>query len=325
MHGYDFEFTKTTPEQFFIIRRQLIDRFGLKESDKQYFLDVANQLGLKMPECIVVDRESIDEFKKIDVAGFHNRFLQDTLDSYGTYIPELDLVILLDSEKYSSPEEAVFRDAWIIYEVAHSNSGFTDIINFKEHGYQTPRVGFQVFGGVIDRRLQSGIFLEEAWADFQRGRFMNIQFEKGNPVRKLLEELLDYGSLSKNEVLPFPFKNRALPIPLKYIVIENGNLNVKGSSLAAFAIELLIGKFPHIKILMSKARYNVEDLKMFIRALNNIDPALYPFLQKLKYTFDDFDEGLAWVIDHKVGGIQNVLVGNTNQKLIETWSKLTLC
>ena len=138
-----------------------------------------------------------------------------------------------------------------------------------------------------------GLMLEEGWADMQYAEYVKTSRpeKKDSLVRELGADM--------EKLIPFTIPEvGTIEVPVKYIYLdEEYSPNVRATSLAGYALELLCKKNPKIKPLLFEARNSVQALRDLAKEIDAIRPGLYEELQSGEYSIKSFGKKLKEVMD----------------------------
>lgn len=222
------------------------------------------------------------------------------------FFPELGMTaIYRDSDYENINGGPVITEGDLVHEECHADEGLSQKVPF------TKWIGTD--GGLIFKRRRSGFgvdshnakatgyFLEEGYADVNRGDYMASYAPESYWQR--LAAILGLPYLSPNRLLTLTnLGGDQVQIAAKYANLERDKegkikLSYSTSGLPAAALELLFKYDPELNQMMIDARYDIESYRRLVHRLNTHD-RLYSRLSKLSYNHDDFFTGLKLVSDY---------------------------
>jgi len=220
----------------------------------------------------------------------------DKLNSLGgrkaVYSNWLGMSIIIRDPVLEAKNSAAYTEGLIVHEGAHSTASLTHFLHNKAtNHYRSRRLGM----ALIDSTRGSGYFLEEGWADYHRGKYLGQNYQDG--ALDGIAKALNWND-APDHLTFIGINGRESPLPLKYLhVAEDNRPTALTSSLAGFAVELLIQTDPEIRTAMLTGRSDITGLREVARRVDSLSPALYPTLRQFDYSQNDFSEGLHTTID----------------------------
>ncbi|MBF6299059.1 hypothetical protein IU459_16135 [Nocardia amamiensis] len=224
------------------------------------------------------------------------KYITDTIGPFesmergGVYIAPLDLTVAFRDkaleEANGGPE---ITESLIVHEQAHgSNAHHITRAVAPEHGtlpnIEVPRHG-QATHSHGEKTV--GLFLEEAFADYTRGQYLEEIGMKNGVL-----------NLEGRMTTTHDGYDKELPMSLKYAFrLTDGTLTSSPSSHAAMALEMLLEKDPDLWPAMLKGRHDVDGLREVAQRLNAIQPGLYKTLRDNFNGEMVFHEGLGYVVE----------------------------
>lgn len=214
----------------------------------------------------------------------------------GEYSGVTDTAKVHRDKKLESENGVQLTESFGVHEVAHASGGSNLRVNFRESGVRSDisnlvlKSGFSISRAGIEGIEKRNIFLEEGFAELMRGLY----------VHKFLNRPNGFGS-------EIAIRNEAFSeLPRKYDITNQGEASPMGaSSLAAYAVELLIMTNPSIASSIIEARNSPSALRALYQKINSIDKNLVGNLRKLSYNSQDFGKGLGSVAEACGPGVRN--------------------
>lgn len=240
-------------------------------------------LGLRVATMATITEDRHDEVDRVltEITG------EDTLtQEMGVYFPYVDMGFIFRDEHLERWNGTDITDSIRVHEGAHGSSRHRLVIPALPDNptqYIVPRTGLSVT--TMDG-MRLGDFLEEAWAEHIRGRY--IAEELGKPTG-----FANWGAeyIKTRD----PRDGTTLHIPARYA--SNQGVAVAGISDASFAgaaFDRLVQRDPGLEAAAIEARGSVEGLREVAGRLNRIDEGLYQRLQRMP-AGDDMITGLKHV------------------------------
>lgn len=221
---------------------------------------------------------------------------EDTPEWQGEYNGVTDTARVHRDKQLESENGVQLTESFGVHEVAHASGGSNLRVNFRESDVRSDisnlvlRSGFSISRAGMEGLEKRNIFLEEGFAELMRGLY----------VHKFLNRPNGFGAetASRNEAFS--------ELPRKYDITNKGEVSPFGaSSLAAYAVELLIMADPSIASSIVAARYSGAALRDLYQKINAIDKHLVGNLRKLSYSSQDFGKGLGCVAMACGPGVRN--------------------
>jgi hypothetical protein len=276
-----------------------------------------SEQGLTAKPYVIFEKEDIPRIQEIEGGTNLLRSFYKKESVKGIYNPEAGLVFIIRDRELEQANGIIYTEGVLVHELAHGSSASQDYLVHKEGGIYSPRVGF----GLPQNEKPWGWFLEEAWAESQKGEY--IEKFASEEDRKKLEDKLNYGELNYSDTVAMQYeKGKYIPLPLKYLYIDsNGQPHYGDSALAGFALDILYKKHPELKKLMIEARESTEGLKQLARKLNSISPNLYKEIQLGGPDPREFVQKCLLIIDQVGGGKKNCI--KAQGKLEKFWNNMS--
>ncbi|HEY4515387.1 MAG TPA: hypothetical protein VJJ22_04540 [Candidatus Paceibacterota bacterium] len=180
---------------------------------------------------------------------------------WGTYYPELDLVLLIRKEKMEEANGSTYTESVLLHEWVHSTKQFAN----TEYG--------------------QGWFFEEGFADLQR-----VKYLAHLPKKK------QASSVDILVKVPIPETELSFKLPSKYVSVgENGETTGIIPSIAAYGLEKLFAICPGLEQNLLEVRNGRQDLGSTKKLIDRVALGLFDRLMKLDYTAKDFLKGLGMI------------------------------
>jgi hypothetical protein len=243
-------------------------------------------LGLRTVGRIVVgetdEKKSRQRLREMGVIG------QEEGNFAGFYHSVAELAIVFRHKKHERKNGPGFTESLVVHEQAHGSSTFNSHsmqvqVDERSINYAQFRMGQVVISGG-----QRNIFLEEAFADAVRGKYVREVLDKPGGFAGVESELDTYKAEAGDELPILPeFSMRDKRGRKVYIM----------NALAGSALEFMAQNDPGLWPALLEARSSVEGLREVARRIETIEPGLYTKLSRLTLSRADFEEGLRLVAD----------------------------
>jgi hypothetical protein len=153
-----------------------------------------------------------------------------------------------------------------------------------------PRSGFIVLdtqfreptGEKKEKQSPWGYFLEEGFADLQRGDYL-----EQNISTKIKEERNSLSVITDEYKTPSGVVYRESKKYLAFMK-DGKTIGAPFTAIAATGVEMLCEKIPNLKQVLIEARSDIEKLREIPRLINAIKPGLYLEIQKCGYSQEEF-------------------------------------
>ncbi|HSX45179.1 MAG TPA: hypothetical protein VLF39_03710 [Candidatus Saccharimonadales bacterium] len=202
----------------------------------------------------------------------------------GAYQQHFDISIIRRDEKVMEKFGPEVLESLIVHEEAHASNTHS-IMEVKTErkkklfrkdvlkvDIDAARIGFVV------SHLHSGSegsFLEESYAEFERGRYVEEELHKPNGFRDPAE--MDENSrFAAKYYVPY--------------IDEAGNtqFGLPSGSMGAVTLELIASHDPQLPQIMRDSRHSAEGLREFAKHLNAVSSGLYQEMRKIDLGADDY-------------------------------------
>ena len=299
------ETTEKMPPAWLLLRKEILEQIpskleGLHTENVRAFFE--SFPGIVLNECVIFDEEDLPKLRELLVpSGLLDEDSLGEKKADGCFVAEIRLSLVKRLREYEAANGTIFTEGLLVHELAHSSSEYAQYIKPSPTLYATPRTGFSILTeGFSTAR---GSFLEEGFADMLRGQYVE---EYATDEWKTATQIPELGShCSPNTCVNVTTKiGYQHLLPLKYLFRnpKTQRIGYTTSSPAAFGMELLARKNDELYPAILSARHDVESLRDVARIINDIKPGSYSFLQKLKYSNEDFERGLRYIIDEIYNG-----------------------
>ncbi len=253
------------------IKREIVESVQAIEGvDHKRVMDYIENLGLRAVDLIVVDQSGEERIQQI-LGNYPETKVGSCREFSGIYIGPADIVVVNRSRAMEEDGEFSFTEGLAVHELAHASGGFKNkvLTGQVRYGFKRNSEGADLRGG----------FLEEAFADLIRGKYMS-EFQKEWIGRKALSMRRD--NLEPDSVIKV---GNEIEIPVKYgnFSEERGvkTINFLSSSLAGYCLELLCNKNPNLFSALLKARNDFNHLYRVKEILDYLSENLFDELDKL--------------------------------------------
>lgn len=249
-----------------------------------------SSLGLSANEYRVLYDEDIPRLRELLQPSGMDGLASFTGLKSGVFLQHINLAFIKRQSEVEQVNGLVYTEGMIIHELAHQ-SGYMPLHVKTERGFNTPRVGFGT--------LRTGAFLEEGFADLLRGKYLTQATMPDNVKQQILAKfrLAEDTPLDKEVRLTKEIKGEYFRffyrVPIRHLFLSSsGETQTVASGIAAGGLELLCQKDPGLFDALLAARGgDIERLREIPKRINAISPGLYPVLQNLQYSEDDFIRG----------------------------------
>jgi hypothetical protein len=280
-----------TPEWLNQVKQNFLEKFeskteGLNLEKVENFL---KPFGFGHVDPTLFFEEDRDLVRQLLVkGGIRRSFESEDSKEAGVFIPELDLVLVKRDRELEAINGPSFTEGLLVHERAHASSK-SKMVQNATGGVHVPRVGH----GFPQRETPYGQFLEEGFADMLRGMYRGQNMS--NELKELAKVVPSLDTCTPESLVSIT--NNAsgyqYDIPLRYATFTASRTpNLPVPATAGYALELLCEKEPKLMPALLKGRTAVEGLRQVAQVIESIQPGLYPELQRLSYSEDDFALGM---------------------------------
>ncbi len=263
-------------------RSEVLELESQEENINMHRVDAYREkIGAPKKEIRVL---SDDDYEKaIEIA---KQSKQELTDEHGQWLPLEDLIIVKRGENSAVSNE--LTESFLVHEIAHSSSAYS-LIHIKEEVsprllrkdkvHYRPNIARAGFATVKKEEYVSGIFLEEGYAEYERGQYianeLNRPYGFYENVTMQSTDVPDASIALKYFYPPNPSTPEAIGHP-------------KGAT-AAIILELLVSKDPKLLDSMRHSRSSVEGLRDVAARIDKLVPGLYDRLRKIDTTSSSFN------------------------------------
>ena len=217
---------------------------------------------------------------------------KDYEDNFGIYLDEQDVILVNRDPNIEADNDPEFLESIIIHEAAHSANGNStsrvDVSVMRTRRFRRPEIGKATSirrSGFIVRSQDGtlrGKFLEEAYAELERGLYVTSELKKETGFTDGVEP----GIL--NLLDKYTFVNRKEP-------------SVSPGALPAIILNLLIEHDPELLTVLRGSRHSLDGLRESARRIDHNSPGLYRRLRDLDISSpDDRTRQLSEMIDEVI-------------------------
>lgn len=288
-----YDLVPSLPSDFSVIRNNFLDRYqgkNMKGIDADRIDDYFASRELNTKPYVLVTPRDLERVHKIDTAGSLRGIFKN--GGKGAYVAELGMSIVMRDPKLEKMNSSMYTEGLVVHEGAHSTADISPILRARgTNGYQVNRVGM----AMPQADVNTGFALEEGWADIHRADYLSLHVSAGSlaKVGKVLNWKKD-----PDDMIYIPLLGRRTPVPFKYTYLDySAHPIMSNSSIAGFALELLIDADPEIYKAMHAGRSNIEGLRNAARRIDALSPGLYTKLRQGGYGEGAFSAALHSVID----------------------------
>jgi hypothetical protein len=240
--------------------------------------------NFRIPDIYIFSKKDKAKIEEVMISSSYFGIGQSFEDVVAQYDHTSDTIIayrdLLQEENNKSP---VITDSFIVHELTHAtvrNYLILESLDVEKSNYDfsVPRRGF--FTVKDNEDSERGRILEEAWAEYHRGLYMNNFNDKRKPI----------SIASTNPNLLISIKSPEIPdyefaLPQKYLYYNDlGNKTLALPSFAAYGLELMIQNEPELYSLMQSCRDDPKNLRQLYALMHAKFPLLTKQLRMEKYT-----------------------------------------
>jgi hypothetical protein len=201
-------------------------------------------------------------------------------------------------------------EANLIHEQAHANSTFHDVKTFKRQlpshgiGYSLLRNGFQVGDGNHAR----GAYPEEGYAQALYHRYVTDELDLSNGFMEQSNPQLISAAIGRQAA------RYLLPGSYIYPSAETNEPRWHVSAQAAFGMQLLTAKDPHISTILPTTRHSTSGLRQFAERVNMLSPGLYYDIHHPTYDGNQFAIATQGIINRLYHGDAEHALAAVNQQ-----------
>jgi hypothetical protein len=234
-----------------------------------------SSLGLRVATMATVDESRREEVNRVmaEKTGMSDSFMN--MGGYNTYI---DMGFIFRNPEWEALNGPAITDSVRVHEGAHGSSHYRTIRQIQDDGGTGPTVARN--GLVVKNTdgVRIGTFLEEAWAEHVRGRYIAEDLGKPGGFADWQTDIIK---------MVDPRDGAILFVPAQYA--RNARLapvEVSDASHAGAAFDYLVQRDPGLEAAAIEARHSVEGLREVAGRLNRIDDGLYVRLRRPRFEHD---------------------------------------
>ncbi len=237
--------------------------------------------GIIMPATLIfLDAEGLGKLQRIfEIYAYRNKWIRDTHFS-GAYFPEIEIAVVnrfRDNRSFNGSawelwNGGIFAEGFAVHELAHAGvtNNKTNLVGINGLSNQT---GFKKF---VEGKGEKGAFLEEGFAEFMRGKFVDTQIN----------------SLNLRKAVSLNLPNGGGRLPAKYgYMDESGQSCFIKASVAGYALELILGENPQWTAQIVACRQSENPILALKTIFDRKYLGLFQELYNLQETEQDFIQG----------------------------------